>query len=181
MRQELVGETQLGERRVDPGLPEILSDARPDSADAHAVLVRSATKIDAEAIAAAPSLKVVARAGVGLDSVDIKAATTAGVMVVNAPTSNIISAAELTVGHILSLARHIPAAHASLAAGAWKRSSYTGVELYEKTVGQLTALELKTAEAVKVPAVTEIAKTHADVSLKVAKTYADTARELLKA
>lgn len=103
--------------------------------DAHAVLVRSATKIDAEAIAAAPSLKVVARAGVGLDNVDIKAATTAGVMVVNAPTSNIISAAELTVGHILSLARHIPAAHASLAAGAWKRSSYTGVELYEKTVG----------------------------------------------
>jgi len=104
-------------------------------ADAHAVLVRSATKIDAEAIAAAPQLKVVARAGVGLDNVDIKAATTAGVMVVNAPTSNIISAAELTVGHILSLARHIPAAHASLAAGAWKRSSYTGVELYEKTVG----------------------------------------------
>ncbi|WP_412875521.1 phosphoglycerate dehydrogenase [Curtobacterium flaccumfaciens pv. flaccumfaciens] len=103
--------------------------------DAHAVLVRSATKIDAEAIASAPSLKVVARAGVGLDNVDIKAATTAGVMVVNAPTSNIISAAELTVGHILSLARHIPAAHASLAAGAWKRSSYTGVELYEKTVG----------------------------------------------
>lgn len=104
-------------------------------ADAHAVLVRSVTKIDAEAIAAAPQLKVVARAGVGLDNVDIKAATTAGVMVVNAPTSNIISAAELTVGHILSLARHIPAAHASLAAGAWKRSSYTGVELYEKTVG----------------------------------------------
>ena len=103
--------------------------------DAHAVLVRSATKIDAEAIAAAPVLKVVARAGDGLDNVDIKAATTAGVMVVNAPTSNIISAAELTVGHILSLARHIPAAHASLAAGAWKRSSYTGVELYEKTVG----------------------------------------------
>ncbi|WFR66481.1 phosphoglycerate dehydrogenase [Curtobacterium flaccumfaciens] len=104
-------------------------------AEADAVLVRSATKIDAEAIAAAPNLKVVARAGVGLDNVDIKAATTAGVMVVNAPTSNIISAAELTVGHILSLARHIPAAHASLAAGAWKRSSYTGVELYEKTVG----------------------------------------------
>ena len=92
-------------------------------ADAHAVLVRSATKVDAEAIAAAPNLKVVARAGVGLDNVDIKAATTAGVMVVNAPTSNIISAAELTVGHILSLARHIPAAHASLAAGAWKRSA----------------------------------------------------------
>ncbi|WP_137844853.1 phosphoglycerate dehydrogenase [Microbacterium sp. 2FI] len=104
-------------------------------ADAHAVLVRSATKIDAEAIAAAPVLKVVARAGVGLDNVDIKTATTAGVMVVNAPTSNIISAAELTIGHILSLARRIPAAHASLAGGAWKRSSYTGTELFEKTVG----------------------------------------------
>jgi len=104
-------------------------------ADANAVLVRSATRIDAEALAAAPVLKVVARAGVGLDNVDIKAATTAGVMVVNAPTSNIISAAELTVGHILSLARRIPAAHASLAQGQWKRSSYTGTELFEKTVG----------------------------------------------
>ncbi|MDY0913188.1 phosphoglycerate dehydrogenase [Rathayibacter festucae] len=102
---------------------------------ADAILVRSATQVDAEAIAAAPSLKVVARAGVGLDNVDITAATAAGVMVVNAPTSNIISAAELTVGHILSLARHIPAAHSALAQGLWKRSKYTGVELYEKTVG----------------------------------------------
>ncbi|MDR2321049.1 MAG: phosphoglycerate dehydrogenase [Microbacterium sp.] len=104
-------------------------------ADADAVLIRSATKIDAEALSHAPVLKVVARAGVGLDNVDIKAATAAGVMVVNAPTSNIVSAAELTVGHILSLARRIPAAHASLSAGAWKRSSYTGAELFEKTVG----------------------------------------------
>ncbi|MCD5346779.1 phosphoglycerate dehydrogenase [Agromyces sp. H3Y2-19a] len=104
-------------------------------ADAAAVLIRSATKVDAEAIAAAPNLRVVARAGVGLDNVDVKAATTAGVMVVNAPTSNIISAAELTIGHILSLARHIPAGHASLSAGEWKRSAYTGTELYEKTVG----------------------------------------------
>ncbi|QEW03442.1 phosphoglycerate dehydrogenase [Microbacterium lushaniae] len=104
-------------------------------ADANAILVRSATKVDAEAIAAAPVLKVVARAGVGLDNVDIKTATTAGVMVVNAPTSNIVSAAELTVGHILSLARRIPAAHASLAQGQWKRSAFTGTELFEKTVG----------------------------------------------
>jgi D-3-phosphoglycerate dehydrogenase len=103
--------------------------------DADAVLIRSATRMDSEAIAASTRLKVIARAGVGLDNVDIKAATTAGVMVVNAPTSNIISAAELTIGHILSLARRIPAAHASLSAGAWKRSSYTGTELYEKTVG----------------------------------------------
>ncbi|GAA2061521.1 MULTISPECIES: phosphoglycerate dehydrogenase [Leifsonia] len=104
-------------------------------ADADAILVRSATKVDAEVIAAAPVLKVIARAGVGLDNVDIKTATNAGVMVVNAPTSNIISAAELTVGHILSLARHIPAAHNALAQGQWKRSKYTGVELYEKTIG----------------------------------------------
>ena len=104
-------------------------------ATAQAVLVRSATKMDAEAIKAAPFLKVIARAGVGLDNVDIKAATAAGVMVVNAPTSNIISAAELTVGHILSLARHIPAASGALADGAWKRSKYTGTELYEKTIG----------------------------------------------
>ncbi|MCP2372287.1 D-3-phosphoglycerate dehydrogenase [Agromyces terreus] len=103
--------------------------------DAEAILIRSATQVDAEAIAAAPKLRVVARAGVGLDNVDVKAATTAGVMVVNAPTSNIISAAELTIGHILSLARHIPAGHSSLAAGQWKRSAYTGTELYEKTVG----------------------------------------------
>ncbi|WP_029150941.1 phosphoglycerate dehydrogenase [Microbacterium indicum] len=102
---------------------------------ASAVLIRSATKMDAEAISHAPNLKVIARAGVGLDNVDIKAATTAGVMVVNAPTSNIISAAELTCGHIVSLARHIPQADASLSTGAWKRSSFTGTELFEKTLG----------------------------------------------
>lgn len=104
-------------------------------ADVDAILVRSATQVDAEAIAAAKNLKIIARAGVGLDNVDIKAATQAGVMVVNAPTSNIISAAELTVGHIVSLARRIPSANASLKAGAWKRSSYTGVELFEKKAG----------------------------------------------
>jgi len=104
-------------------------------ADAHAVLVRSATQLDAEAIAWAPKLKVIARAGVGLDNVDIPAATQAGVMVVNAPTSNIISAAELTVAHILGLARNLQRAHGSLSAGEWKRSSFTGTELFEKTVG----------------------------------------------
>ncbi|MFP5251626.1 MAG: phosphoglycerate dehydrogenase [Actinomycetes bacterium] len=104
-------------------------------ADASAVLVRSATRIDAEALSHAPQLKVIARAGVGLDNVEIPAATAAGVMVVNAPTSNLVSAAELAIAHILGLARHIPAADASLKRGEWKRSAYTGVELYEKTVG----------------------------------------------
>ena len=104
-------------------------------ADVDALLVRSATKVDAEAIAAARKLKVVARAGVGLDNVDVKAATQAGVMVVNAPTSNITSAAELAVGLLLASARNIAPASASLKAGQWKRSKYTGVELTEKTVG----------------------------------------------
>jgi D-3-phosphoglycerate dehydrogenase len=104
-------------------------------ATADAILVRSATQVDAEAIAAAKQLKVIARAGVGLDNVDIKAATSAGVMVVNAPTSNVISAAELAIGHLLSLARHIPDANASLKADKWERSKFTGVELYDKTIG----------------------------------------------
>jgi D-3-phosphoglycerate dehydrogenase len=104
-------------------------------ATADAILVRSATQLDAEAIAAAKQLKVIARAGVGLDNVDIKAATAAGVMVVNAPTSNIISAAELAIGHLLSLARHIPDANASLKQDQWERNKFTGVELYDKTIG----------------------------------------------
>jgi D-3-phosphoglycerate dehydrogenase / 2-oxoglutarate reductase len=107
----------------------------PALKEANAVLIRSATKMDEEAIAAAPKLKVIARAGVGLDNVDIKAATNAGVMVVNAPTSNVISAAELAIGQIMALSRHIPDANASLKQGLWKRSKYTGVELYEKTIG----------------------------------------------
>ncbi|MGA1329744.1 MAG: NAD(P)-dependent oxidoreductase, partial [Candidatus Nanopelagicales bacterium] len=103
--------------------------------DASAILVRSATTVDAEVFAAAKNLKVVARAGVGLDNVDVAAATQAGVMVVNAPTSNIVSAAELAVGLLIALARHIPAAHASLVGGEWKRSKYTGVEIADKTLG----------------------------------------------
>jgi D-3-phosphoglycerate dehydrogenase / 2-oxoglutarate reductase len=103
--------------------------------DVDAILVRSATKVDAEALATARRLKVVARAGVGLDNVDVKAATQSGVMVVNAPTSNIISAAELAVGLLLAAARNIVPANDALKQGEWKRSKYTGVELYEKTVG----------------------------------------------
>ncbi|MCB0902247.1 MAG: phosphoglycerate dehydrogenase, partial [Actinobacteria bacterium] len=103
--------------------------------DVDAILVRSATQIDAEALAAAKNLKVVARAGVGLDNVDVDAATQAGVMVVNAPTSNIVSAAELAVALLLASARNISPAHAALRQGEWKRSKYSGVELADKTVG----------------------------------------------
>ncbi|MSX39841.1 MAG: phosphoglycerate dehydrogenase, partial [Actinobacteria bacterium] len=102
---------------------------------AKALLVRSATVVDADVIAAGSDLVVVARAGVGLDNVDIKAATAAGIMVVNAPTSNVISAAELAIGHLLSLARFIPDANASTKAGQWNRSQFTGVEFFDKTVG----------------------------------------------
>jgi D-3-phosphoglycerate dehydrogenase len=100
-----------------------------------AVLIRSATKMDAEAITAAKGLKVIARAGVGLDNVDIPAATAAGVMVVNAPTSNIVSAAELAISLLLASARFVSPAHAALRNGKWARSKYTGAELFEKTLG----------------------------------------------
>ncbi len=103
--------------------------------EADAVLVRSATKIDVEALEAAKRLTVVARAGVGLDNVDVKAATQHGVMVVNAPTSNIVSAAELAVALMLAAARNVAPANQALKQGEWKRSRYTGIELYEKTVG----------------------------------------------
>jgi D-3-phosphoglycerate dehydrogenase len=107
----------------------------PAIADVDAILVRSATKVDAEALAAAGKLKVVARAGVGLDNVDVKAATERGVMVVNAPTSNIVSAAELAVALMLAAARNVSPAHAALRDGVWARSKYSGIELYEKTAG----------------------------------------------
>ncbi len=104
-------------------------------AGASALLVRSATRVDAEVLAAARKLKVVARAGVGLDNVDVPAATAAGVMVVNAPTSNITSAAEHAVGLVLAAARRIAPAHAALRAGRWDRSRFTGVELSGRTLG----------------------------------------------
>ncbi|MDJ0379518.1 phosphoglycerate dehydrogenase [Streptomyces sp. G-G2] len=107
----------------------------PAIVDADAILVRSATKVDAEAIAVAKKLRVVARAGVGLDNVDVSAATKAGVMVVNAPTSNIVTAAELACGLLVATARHIPQANTALKNGEWKRNKYTGVELSEKTLG----------------------------------------------
>jgi D-3-phosphoglycerate dehydrogenase / 2-oxoglutarate reductase len=107
----------------------------PALAEADAVIVRSATQIDAEAIAAAPRLKVVARAGVGLDNVEVPAATARGVMVVNAPTSNIVSAAEQAIALLLAVARHTATASASLKSGEWKRSKFAGVEVAGKTVG----------------------------------------------
>ncbi|RFS85807.1 phosphoglycerate dehydrogenase [Actinomadura spongiicola] len=106
-------------------------------ADVDALIVRSATKVTAEVCRHAARLRVVARAGVGLDNVDVEAATKAGVMVVNAPTSNIVTAAEHAIALLLATARNVPQGHTALKQGEWKRSKYTGVELQGKTVGVL--------------------------------------------
>jgi D-3-phosphoglycerate dehydrogenase len=123
---------QVEVRWVDGPDREKLLAAVPE---ADALLVRSATMVDAEVIAAAPKLKIVARAGVGLDNVDVDAATARGVLVVNAPTSNIHSAAEHAVALLLATARQIPAADATLRDHTWKRSSFSGTEIFGKTVG----------------------------------------------
>jgi len=102
---------------------------------AAALIIRSATQVNAELLAAANNLMVVGRAGIGLDNVDVAAATKQGVMVVNAPQSNIVSAAEHTMALLLATARNVPQAHAALVAGRWERSRWTGVELVDKTLG----------------------------------------------
>lgn len=104
-------------------------------ADADALIIRSATKADAELIQAAHKLKIIARAGVGVDNVDVDAANRQGVVVVNTPEGNTVATAEFTFGLILALARHIPQAYDSLSAGKWDRKSYVGVELRGKTLG----------------------------------------------
>jgi len=104
-------------------------------AGAHALIIRSATKVTAEVIEAGTELVVIGRAGVGIDNVDVAAATERGVMVVNAPESNILSAAEQTMALLLAQARNIPQAHAALIAGRWERSRWEGVELHGKTLG----------------------------------------------
>ena len=102
---------------------------------AQALVIRSATTVTAEVLAAGTDLVVVGRAGIGLDNVDVAAATDRGVMVVNAPQSNILSAAEQAMALLLAQARNIPQAHAALVAGKWERSKWEGVELHGKTLG----------------------------------------------
>jgi D-3-phosphoglycerate dehydrogenase len=101
------------------------------------LLIRSATQLDAGLLERAARLKVVGRAGVGVDNVDVEQATKRGVVVANAPQSNVITAAEHTMAMLLALARKVPQAHGSLTGGAWERSKFSGVELYEKTLGVL--------------------------------------------
>jgi D-3-phosphoglycerate dehydrogenase len=114
-----------------PSPDELLERVR----GAHALIVRSATQVTAEVLEAGDDLVVVGRAGIGLDNVDVPTATARGVMVVNAPQSNTLSAAEHTMALLLAQARNIPQAHAALVAGRWERSQWTGVELSDKTLG----------------------------------------------
>lgn len=100
-----------------------------------ALVIRSATQVTTEVLDAADALEVVGRAGIGLDNVDVAAATRRGVMVVNAPQSNVLSAAEHTIALLLAQARNIPQAHADLKAGAWNRARWQGVEVHDKTLG----------------------------------------------
>jgi len=101
----------------------------------HGILIRSATKLTAELIDKATNMRAIGRAGVGVDNVDVDAATKRGIVVANAPQSNVVTAAEHTMALLLALARNIPQAYISLTAGKWERSKFSGVELYEKTLG----------------------------------------------
>src|SRR5262245_2726643 len=114
--------------------PDELLDLVPG---AHALIIRSATTVTAEVLEAGTDLIVVGRAGIGLDNVDVEAATNRGVMVVNAPQSNVLSAAEHTMAMLLAQARNIPQANSALRDGRWERSQWTGVELADKTLGVL--------------------------------------------
>ncbi|HEX2241587.1 MAG TPA: phosphoglycerate dehydrogenase [Actinomycetota bacterium] len=126
LREHMDVDARLGASRDD--LLKIIGDY-------DALLIRSATKVDAEVIERAENLKVIGRAGIGLDNVDVDAATRHGVLVVNAPQSNILSAAEHTMALLLAQARNVPAAHAALSAGSWERERWQGVELHGKTLG----------------------------------------------
>ena len=120
-------------------LEKRLSEAEllPLLAETEAMVVRSETKITRAVIAAAPKLRVVGRAGVGVDNVDVEAATQRGIVVMNTPSGNTISTAELTFSMLMALARKIPQAHLSMKNGEWNRKSFSGVELYNKTLGIL--------------------------------------------
>jgi D-3-phosphoglycerate dehydrogenase len=120
--------------------------------EAEGWIIRSGTRITASLIEAAPRLKVIARAGVGVDNVDLEAATRRGVLVINAPDGNTLSTAEHTLAMLMAVSRHIPQANASLVAGRWERSPFTGSELYEKTIGIIGVGKIGQAVAERVRA-----------------------------
>src|SRR5437588_5251520 len=122
---------------VDVGVGWSREELAERIGDYEGILIRSATKLDADLIGRAARLRAVGRAGVGVDNVDVDAATKRGIVVANAPQSNVVTAAEHTMALLLALARNVPQAHGSLVGGAWERAKFSGVELYEKTLGIL--------------------------------------------
>jgi D-3-phosphoglycerate dehydrogenase / 2-oxoglutarate reductase len=132
------GVDMLRERfSVDVGVGWSAEELAERIGEYHAILIRSATQLTAELIDRADNLRVIGRAGIGVDNVDVEAATKRGIIVANAPQSNIVAAAEHTIALMLALARNVPQAHASLSSGRWERSKFGGVEVYEKTLGVL--------------------------------------------
>ena len=137
---EEIAEGGLDRLRVDGHEVDVRVGLSPDElmsaiVGAHALIIRSATDVTDEVLSAGSDLQVVGRAGIGLDNVDVDAATKQGVMVVNAPQSNIVSAAEHTMALLMASARNVPQAHSALVAGRWERSRWEGVELCDKTLG----------------------------------------------
>jgi D-3-phosphoglycerate dehydrogenase len=122
---------------VDVGVDWQDAELEERIGDYDAILIRSATKLTADLIEKGSRLKVIGRAGVGVDNVDVPAATKRGIIVANAPEANTIAAAEHTLALMLALSRNIPQAHASLASGHWERAKFGGMEVYEKTLGIL--------------------------------------------
>ncbi|UCF66996.1 MAG: phosphoglycerate dehydrogenase, partial [Acidobacteriota bacterium] len=102
---------------------------------AEGLIVRSGTKVTSELLATAPQLRVIGRAGIGVDNIDVQAATERGIVVLNTPDANATTTAELTIAHVLSLSRHLPAADRSVRAGEWNRSAFVGTEVAGKTLG----------------------------------------------
>jgi D-3-phosphoglycerate dehydrogenase / 2-oxoglutarate reductase len=140
--KEKIGDSGLGllrEAGFDVELGVEWTDEELDAriGEFDGILIRSATKLTADRLGMATRLRAIGRAGVGVDNVDVDAATKRGIVVANAPQSNVITAAEHTVALLLALARNVPQAHGSLTAGRWERSKFSGVELYEKTLGIL--------------------------------------------
>ncbi len=127
--------SQLPEAQIDVHLGLKPEQIRGIVGDYTALIVRSETQVTSEILAAAKKLKIVGRAGVGVDNIDIEAATRQGIMVVNSPTGNIVAAAEHTIAMLMALARHLPAASSSIKAGKWEKNRFLGVEVRNKVLG----------------------------------------------
>src|SRR5215467_15264676 len=127
--------TQLPEAQIDERVGMKPEQLQAVIGDYTALIVRSETQVTSDVLAAATQLKIVGRAGVGVDNIDTEVATRLGIMVVNSPTGNIVAAAEHTIAMLMALARHVPGANSSIKAGKWEKNRFLGVEVRNKTLG----------------------------------------------